>query len=257
MTTSPGSNGSARAARFSPYDVFTMSAISRGIGTDEPRARGARLRQRAELHLLAVPPRLRAERRELVQRIDRALRQRAGGRVVQEDLIAANGPRKLTRAELANGVDHGSTSGVGTPAAMRRGGLDAARVERVTEGVAKQVEAEHRRADREAREDRRPRRVAQEVEVATVRDHAAPARRRRLHTQAEERQRGLRHDRTGDAEGRRDDDRRYDVRQHVPGDDPGIARTQRADGLHVLELTHDEHLASDEPRHARPSRRCR
>ena len=57
---------------------------------------------------------------------------------------------------------------------------------------------------------------AQLIQIAAVGDHRPPARRRRLHAEAEERQRRLRHDRAGDAERRGDHDRRDDARQHVP-----------------------------------------
>src|SRR6185436_7904650 len=71
-------------------------------------------------------PRLRAQRGRLVEGIDGSLRERSGRRVIEEDLVAGNGPRVLARAKLMNLVTHGSTSGVGTPASgaaasMRRG----------------------------------------------------------------------------------------------------------------------------------------
>src|SRR6185436_571928 len=78
------------------------------------------------------------------------------------------------------------------------GGLDTAWIERVTKRIAKQVEAQHRGADRESGKYRRPRGVAQEIQVATIRDHGTPTRRRWLNPQAEERQRRLGHDRAGD-----------------------------------------------------------
>src|SRR5262249_37761487 len=94
--------------------------------TDETRAPHPRVRQLAELHLRGVSPRLRAKRRELLDPLNGSLRQRTGGSVVQKDLIAGDGPWELSGAQLANGVGHGSTSGVGTPAmgaavSMRRG----------------------------------------------------------------------------------------------------------------------------------------
>ena len=36
-------------------------------------------------------------------------------------------------------------------------------------------------------------------------------------------------------------------------DDARVARAERALGLHELELAHDEHLAANEARHARPA----
>jgi hypothetical protein len=173
-------------------------------------------------------------------------------RLVQEDLIAGDRPRELPGAKLVNGVGHGFDLGR-RHARYGSGALDAARIERVAERVAKQVEAQHRRADREPGEHRRPRCVAEEIQVATIRDHPAPTWGRRLNPETEERQRGLGHDGAGDSKRRGNDDGRYDVRQHVPGNDPRVTGAERADGLHVLELAHHEHLASDETRHARPA----
>ena len=102
-------------------------------------------------------------------------------------------------------------------------------------------------------EDGRPRRVAQLIEVASVGDHRAPARRRRLHAEPEERQRRFGHDRRRDAERGRDEHRRDDARQHVLQHDADVARAERLGRLHELELAHDEHLAANEPRHPRPA----
>ena len=48
-------------------------------------------------------------------------------------------------------------------------------------------------------------------------------------------------------------DRREDARQHVHEDDADIAAAEGARRLDVLELAHDEHLAANESRHARPA----
>jgi len=55
----------------------------------------------------------------------------------------------------------------------------------IAQAIAQQVEAEHRGTDRETRAERCPRRVSQLLEIAAVRDHRAPTRRRRLHAQSQ------------------------------------------------------------------------
>src|SRR5207237_5813806 len=92
-------------------------------------------------------------------------------------------------------------------------------IERVAHGVAHEVETDDRDEERHAGPEHDPRRLLQ---VAAPRvDHAAPGRLRRLDTEAEERQRGFREDREGDAERRLHDDRRRRVRDHVaPRDAP-------------------------------------
>src|SRR6187551_1206573 len=86
---------------------------------------------------------------------------RMSGRRAQPTEIHAREARATDRSRFYLGCRN---SGGG----RRRGDVDAARVERVTERVAEQVEAQHRRTDREPGEDGRPRCVAQEIEVASV-----------------------------------------------------------------------------------------
>src|SRR6185503_1205699 len=62
-------------------------------------------------------------------------------------------------------------------------GAHVARVERVAQSVAEEIEARHRHRDHEAREDRDPRRRG-EVALSIV-QHIAPARQRRLDAVAE------------------------------------------------------------------------
>src|SRR5438034_9119963 len=78
------------------------------------------------------------------------------------------------------------------PGAARGGSLLAPepRIEQVAEGVAHQVEGEHRQHDRQARERRDPR-AALDVLPALAED-VAPAGRGRWDAKAEEREAGLR-----------------------------------------------------------------
>src|SRR4051812_30750959 len=68
-------------------------------------------------------------------------------------------------------------------------------VERVTEPVADQVQAEHGQEDHKAREEREPRRFANEL--AAEAEHRAPCRRRGLGAEAKETERGLGEDGVG------------------------------------------------------------
>src|SRR5688572_3731878 len=63
----------------------------------------------------------------------------------------------------------------------------AFRIERVPQAVAQKIEAEDKRGDRSAREDRQMRRIEQ-MQPSAV-QHRAPARRRRLNAKAKEAQR--------------------------------------------------------------------
>ena len=93
------------------------------------------------------------------------------------------------------------------------GDLALARVERVAQAVAEQIERQHHEEDRKARPDRHPRRLGQEA-LRRV-EHAAPGRRGRLLAEAEERQRGFGDDGGGDRQRRLHQQRRQDVRQDV------------------------------------------
>src|ERR1051325_1166841 len=56
-----------------------------------------------------------------------------------------------------------------------------ARIERVAQRIPEQVEAEHRESNRDAGEQRGPRRAAQLTQIAAVGDHRPPAWRWGLH----------------------------------------------------------------------------
>src|SRR5262249_1845993 len=62
------------------------------------------------------------------------------------------------------------------------------RVPGVAERITEQIEAEHRKTDRETGKDRQPRRLLHEC-AAGAREHEAPRRRRGLSADAQERQR--------------------------------------------------------------------
>ena len=107
------------------------------------------------------------------------------------------------------------------------------RVERASrKAVAEQVEGQHQQEDREPRPDRHPRRLV-DVVLRGV-EHAAPARRRRLLAQSEERQAGLGDDRRGDRERRLHDQRRDDVGEDVAQRDAQVRVAERARGLDVV-----------------------
>src|SRR2546427_11759092 len=73
-------------------------------------------------------------------------------------------------------------------------GRSQPRIERVAERVPEQVEAEHREADRDARGDREPWRLLEELHAGAA-EHESPRRRRLEHPETEERERGFEQDR--------------------------------------------------------------
>src|SRR5712691_11425651 len=88
-----------------------------------------------------------------------------------------------------------------------------ARIERITQPVANQVEAEDRQEDGEARERAEPRGL---LEVAAaLGQHDSPRRGRRLRAEAEKRERGFDEDGERDRERRLDQERSEAVRQHM------------------------------------------
>src|SRR3989449_9636489 len=125
-------------------------------------------------------------------------------------------------------------------------GLFQARIERVAQTVAEEIEAEHGDEDREAGEERQPGVRLDEGDVGL--EVPAPAGRRRLGAQAEEAEGGLDDDRRRDAQRGGHDDGRQAVRQDVAEEDPGIAHTEGAAGLDVLLLLDGQHAAADEAR---------
>src|SRR5687768_787302 len=126
-------------------------------------------------------------------------------------------------------------------------------IERITERIAEQIEAEHCRSDRDSRENGGPGGASKLVEIAAVCNHGPPARSWRWNSEAQKRQRSLSHDCAGDAKRRSNDDRRNHVRKNVLQHDAEITRTERANRLDVFELSHDEHLSANETGHSRPS----
>src|SRR5437764_4080100 len=125
-----------------------------------------------------------------------------------------------------------------SPSTSSRGGLDSAtqlRVEGFAERVADQVEAERRDHDRDAGDDREPRRGLEVL--VRARQHRAPLRPRRvLVAQAEEGKPGDVDDRRRERERPLHDHRRDRVREDVPPEDLSPAHTDRACGEHEVVL---------------------
>src|SRR3954463_7092560 len=128
--------------------------------------------------------------------------------------------------------------------------LSAARVERVLQPVAHQVEGEHGEQQGEPGEQHVPPRIG---ELARrLGDHRAPRRCRPLHADAEERQRRLEQDVHRDEQGRVDDQRRHQVRQDVAADDPAVRRAERTRGLDELLLPQRQRLPAHDARDVGP-----
>ncbi len=84
-----------------------------------------------------------------------------------------------------------------------------------------------------------------------VLDHLAQRDRARV-AEPEERERRLVEDRDRDGQHRVRDQERRHLGQHVPSDDPPVARPERPGALHVDALAHALHLRAQDARRARP-----
>src|SRR5207248_11382961 len=120
------------------------------------------------------------------------------------------------------------------------------RVERLTEAVADQVEAERRDHDRDPRDDREPRR---DLEVLVrVRQHRAPLRPRRiLVAETEEREAGHVDDRRRERQRALHDHGRDRIREDVRDEDRAPPHADRARREHEVVLPLREHRAAQEP----------
>src|SRR6266511_5933660 len=127
-----------------------------------------------------------------------------------------------------------------------------ARVERVAEPVADQVDPEHGERDRGAGEDGAPPVVGQVV--SSLAQHRAPLRRRRLRAEAEEAEAGGGQNRACDTQRREDDDGSEDARKDLPERDPDARCAQDPRGGDVLFLALDEDVASHDARERRDER---
>src|SRR2546422_11350985 len=99
-------------------------------------------------------------------------------------------------------------------------------VEPVAQRVAHQVDGQGGHEDREAGEGGDPPRV--EHVDASLAEHVAPGRRRRLHAQAQERQERFQDDHAGHLQRGDDDDHRDEVRQDLAEDEARVAHVERA-----------------------------
>ena len=114
-------------------------------------------------------------------------------------------------------------AGLGLDSSASRRTLRA-RVERVAEAVADDVQREHRQHDHQAGDDRQQRLRVEQLDPD--RDHRSPGGVGRLHAGAEERERRLEEHVVGDRQGEEDDDRRGEV-----GEDLAEHHPQRAGAL--------------------------
>src|SRR5215470_5069542 len=111
-----------------------------------------------------------------------------------------------------------------------RSGL--AGIERIAQAVAHQVEAHHDQEDSRSGPDGHPWSLGQEV-LGDI-EHRAPARRRRLLTEAEEREAGLGDDRGSDGQGRLHENRREDIGEDVAQHDAGVSQPDRTSAFNVV-----------------------
>ena len=149
-----------------PVDVRVVG-LDRGLVDD-----GARDRADDPREPVLVAPLRRPGARELAQLdLERGLEE--GGLLRERQL----GERPSDRAP--------SDSGEATAGGCSRG------VERVSQPVADEVHREHGDEDRDAGRDPVPGQVAQDEQLLRVVEHVAPGGRRRLHADAQVRERGL------------------------------------------------------------------
>ena len=127
------------------------------------------------------------------------------------------------------------------------------RVERIPQGVAKQVEAEHAQADGDPGEERDPGRLLR-VGQGGPGEHQPPRGRRLRRAQAQIAERRLGQDGAAQLRRHDDDERRQDVGDDVLQDDPAPHRAQRLHGLDVLVLLHRERGGPHDPRRSRDDR---
>ena len=118
------------------------------------------------------------------------------------------------------------------------------RVEGVAQAVAEQVERQHGDEDGQTRHDHV--RGVDLERLDRLGQHLAPGRRRRLHADPEEGERGLVQDVGGDGQRGVDEHRRSQVGQQLAEQDPGVAGAQTARGLDELLLAERDDLAADD-----------
>ena len=133
-----------------------------------------------------------------------------------------------------------------------RGGLrERTRIEPVAQPLADQVEGDRRQRESGAGEEGDP--PAAGERGAPVGDHVAPARGRRLKTEAEKGERRFVDDRRRGGERGFDERRRQRVGQQVAEDDPGAAGAGGARREDELAVAERAHLGAHQPRHRNPS----
>src|ERR1051326_394524 len=118
-----------------------------------------------------------------------------------------------------------------------------ARIQDITQCVAKHVEAEHGGADGQPWPDRQPWRLQHE-RAACPAEHRAPGRKRRRHAITQERQRRFRQNSHAKLRRRQHQDRRGHIRQHIPLHDAPVPRPDTARRLHVRLVAHPQHCAA-------------
>src|SRR5260370_13343619 len=116
------------------------------------------------------------------------------------------------------------------------------RVEQIAEAVAREVERQRQREDRESRPPRHPRRRLEEL-LRSV-EHRAPAVRGRLSAEPEEREHRLSDDRDRNRDRGLYEERTEDVGQDVARHQAHVAGPERARALHVVLGRRREHEAA-------------
>src|SRR5579872_6098437 len=122
-----------------------------------------------------------------------------------------------------------------------------ARVERVAQAVAQDVEGQHRQHDGDAGRDRDPGPGIDQI--LAVLDDRAPARIRRLDADREERQGRFGQHVDRDHERHENDDRRHHIGQDVAQENPPVGHAQALRRQHEFALLQRQDLAADRPRH--------
>ena len=126
-------------------------------------------------------------------------------------------------------------------------------VERIAKAVTQQVEGQRGQDERQTGEDQEPPGDGEQVAVLGLGDHVPPRRRRRLHAEAQEAQRGLEHDVHRDEQSGVNDGQREQIGQDLDEHDAQVARPEGTGCFDELAFAQADDLAAHQSSDKRPA----